>query len=135
VRPIKKLITVFQEKTMLDINKMVAQEHSGPTMRGHLIELDAWTEDQAIEMARQDGLELTDDHMGIIRYLRDCYADHGGTINARMLMRSLEEEFAGLGGHKFLYNLFPLGPVAQATRYAGLPMPPGTRDPSFGTTH
>lgn len=120
---------------MLDINKMVAQEQADPATRGHLVELDPWTEDMAIEMARQDGLELTDDHLGIIRYLRDCYADHGGTVNARMLMHSLEEEFAGMGGHKFLYNLFPLGPIAQATRYAGLPMPPGTRDPSFGTTH
>lgn len=120
---------------MLDINKLVEQEHAGPTVRGHLIELEPWTEEQAIEMARQDGLELTDDHLAIIRYLRDCYADHGGTISARMLVHSLEEEFAGLGGHKFLFNLFPLGPIAQASRYAGLPTPPGTRDPSFGTTH
>jgi len=122
---------------MLDINKMVAQEHADadPGQRGHLIELDPWTEELAIEMARQDGLELTDVHLGIIRHLRDCYADHGGTINARMLMQSLEEAFSGMGGHRFLYTLFPLGPIAQASRYAGLPLPPGTRDPSFGTTH
>lgn len=120
---------------MLDINKLVEQEHAGPSVRGHLIELEPWTEEHAVEMARRDGLELTDDHLAIIRYLRDCYADHGGTVNARILMHSLEEEFAGLGGHKFLYNLFPLGPIAQASRYAGLPIPPGTRDPSFGTTH
>lgn len=120
---------------MLDINKMVAQEHADPAVRGHLIELAPWTEEQAIELARRDGLELTDDHLAIIRYLRDCYADHGGTINARMLVNSLQEEFAGLGGHKFLYKLFPLGPIAQASRYAGLPLPPGTHDPSFGTTH
>lgn len=119
---------------MLDINKMVAQEHADPATRGHLAELEPWTEELAMEMARRDGLELTDDHLGIIRYLRDCYADHGGTINARMLLQSLEDEFAGLSGHKF-YNLFPRGPIAQATRYAGLPLPPGTRDPSFGTTH
>ncbi|MHB0974494.1 MAG: TusE/DsrC/DsvC family sulfur relay protein [Thiobacillus sp.] len=120
---------------MLDINKLVEQEHAGPTARGHLIELEPWTEEQAIEMARQDGLVLTDDHLAIIRYLRDCYADHGGTINARMLVNALEEEFAGLGGYKVLYSLFPRGPIAQASRYAGLPLPPGTRDPSFGTTH
>ncbi|MEW5967088.1 MAG: TusE/DsrC/DsvC family sulfur relay protein [Pseudomonadota bacterium] len=120
---------------MLDINKLVTQEHAEPNARGHLMELDPWTEASAVDMARKDGLDLTDDHLAIIRYLRDCYADHGGTVNARMLMRSLEEEFAGLGGHKFLYNLFPLGPIAQASRYAGLPMPPGTLDPSFGTTH
>src|SRR3569833_2458705 len=117
---------------MLDINKMVEQEHSGPTVRGYLIDLEPWTEEQAIESARRDGLELTDDHLAIIRYLRDCYADHGGTINARMLVHSLEEEFAGQGGHKFLYKLFPLGPIAQTSHYAGLPMPPGTRGPARG---
>jgi TusE/DsrC/DsvC family sulfur relay protein len=120
---------------MPDINKMLAQENGEASTRGHLVELDTWTEEQAIAMAKQDGLELSDDHLAIIRYLRDCYADHGGTITAHMLTHTLEEEFAGLGGHKYLYSLFPLGPIAQATRYAGLPLPPGTRDLSFGTTH
>lgn len=120
---------------MLDINKTLAQEHADPASRGHLFELEPWTEEQAIEMARQDGLELTDAHLGIIRYLRDCYADHGGTVSARMLMQSLESEFARMGGHRFLYSLYPRGPIAQASHYAGLPLPPETRDPSFGTTH
>lgn len=120
---------------MLDINKWVAQENADPAMRGELSELEPWSEEQAMDMARQDGLELTDEHLGIIRYLRDCYADHGGTVSARILMNSLEEEFAGMGGHRYLYALFPLGPIAQASHYAGLPMPPGTRDPSFGSTH
>lgn len=120
---------------MLDINKWVQLETADSTMRGYLIELDPWDETAAMAMARADGLELTDDHLAIIRYLRDCFADHGDSVNARMLVKALEEEFAGLGGVKFLYNLFPRGPIAQATRYAGLPLPPGTRDPSFGTTH
>jgi len=120
---------------MLDINKQVMRETADASMRGHLGELDPWTEDMAIRMAHDDGLELTDDHLAIIRYLRDCFADNGDTVNARLLTKSLEEEFAGLGGHKFLYNLFPMGPIMQASRYAGLPMPPGTRDPSFGSRH
>lgn len=120
---------------MLDINQWVRQEDGDPNMRGHLVELEPWSEALAIERARRDGLALTDDHMGIIRFLRDCYADNGATVNARTLTKALEEEFAGLGGHKFLYNLFPRGPIAMASFYAGLPLPPGTRDPSFGSTH
>jgi hypothetical protein len=54
---------------------------------------------------------LTGDHPGIIRYQRDWYADHGGTVNARMLMHG--REFAGMGRHKFPFS-------------AGLLMPPGT---------
>jgi tRNA 2-thiouridine synthesizing protein E len=120
---------------MPNISKIGTQGTGEDSMRGHLVELDAWTEEQAIAMAKQDGLELSDDHLTIIRYLRDCYADHGGTINAHMLEHTLEEEFAGHGGHKFLHKLFPLGLIAQATRYAGLPLPLGTRDPTFGVTH
>lgn len=120
---------------MLDINKHVMRETADATMRGHLGELEPWSEAIAMRMAEADGLDLTDDHLAIIRYLRDCFADHGDTVNARTLTKALEEEFAGLGGHKFLYNLFPMGPIMQASRYAGLPMPPGTKDPSFGTTH
>lgn len=120
---------------MPDNNKTVEQQNSESATRGHLTELDGWTEAQAIAMAKQDGLELSDDHLAIIRYLRDCYADHGGTLNAHILAHTLEEEFAGVGGHTFLYKLFPMGPIAQAMRYAGLPMPPGTRDPTFGITH
>ncbi len=120
---------------MLDINQWVRQEELDPNQRGHLIELEPWNETVARERARRDGLELTDDHLGVIRFLRDCYADNGNTVNARALTKALEEEFAGLGGHKFLYNLFPRGPIAMASYYAGLPLPPGTRDPSFGSTH
>ena len=120
---------------MLDINQWVRQEDGDAGLRGHLSELDPWTEEIAMARARRDGLALTDDHLGIIRYLRDCYADNGGSVNARVLTKTLEEEFAGLGGHKFLYNLFPRGPIASASRYAGLPMPPGTNDLSFGSTH
>lgn len=120
---------------MLDLNQWVRREDLDPNVRGHLVELEPWSEAMAIERARRDGLALSDDHLAIIRYLRDCYADHGATVNARTLTKSLEEEFAGLGGHKFLYNLFPREPIATASYYAGLPLPPGTRDPSFGSTH
>jgi len=114
---------------MPDSNKMAAQQYAESGVRDHLTDLEPWTEAQAVEMARQDGLELTDEHLAIIRYLRDCYADHGGTINAHILVHTLEDEFTGLGGHTFMSRLFPLGLIAQATRYAGLPILQGTRDP------
>ena len=62
---------------MLDINQWVRQEYLDPNMRGHFVELEPWSEAVAIERARRDGLALTDDHLGIMRVLRDCYADNG----------------------------------------------------------
>ena len=120
---------------MQDIDKFRSQTPADTSLRDTRINPEPWTETKAIEMARLDGLELSDEHLNIIRYLRDLFADHGGMVNARILMHSLEEEFAGLGGHKYLERLFPLGTIAQASHYAELPTPPGTHDPSLGPTH
>jgi tRNA 2-thiouridine synthesizing protein E len=51
------------------------------------------------------------------------------------LTRDLERDFADAGGRRYLYQLFPRGPIAQACRLAGLPLPHGTISPSFGSVH
>jgi tRNA 2-thiouridine synthesizing protein E len=47
----------------------------------------------------------------------------------------LNERFAKEGGSKFLYELFPGGPVARGSRLAGVPAPSDARDLSFGSTY
>jgi tRNA 2-thiouridine synthesizing protein E len=59
----------------------------------------------------------------------------GPARSARELARELDREYADEGGRRYLYELFPRGPVVQACHIAGLPMPPGTRDLSFGSVH
>lgn len=41
--------------------------------------------------------------------------------------------FHALGGLKFLYKMLPGGPVAQGCRLAGLKVPAGAKDKSFGS--
>ena len=46
----------------------------------------------------------------------------------------LDKTFVAQGGTASLLKHFPRGPVAQASRIGGLPVPPYTEDPSFGST-
>lgn len=60
--------------------------------------------------------------------------DQGGlALPAHKLLRILEQQFADAGGGRWLYMLFPGGPLRQGMRLAGLPEPDDVEDPSFGS--
>lgn len=121
---------------MLDINKLVMAENLAPCEAdAYLNDLEPWNEEQARQMARAEGLELSDAHLDVICYLRDHFSECGQAPNARTLLKAMEETYADQGGRRFLYGLFPRGPVTQGCRLAGLPAPSGNVDPSFGSVH
>jgi tRNA 2-thiouridine synthesizing protein E len=93
-----------------------------------------WTRAAAGEAARQEGLELGENHWEALRALHEYYARHEvTTISLRGLHDALDEKFHGQGGIKHLYQLFPGGPVAQGCRIAGLKAPAGAVDKGFGS--
>ncbi len=93
-----------------------------------------WTRESALRAAQQEGLKLGDDHWRAVRALQEYYARHEDiTINMRELHDALEELFHDKGGLKYLYQLFPGGPVAQGSRLAGLKAPAGATDRGFGS--
>ena len=93
-----------------------------------------WRSENAIGMAQTESLELTVDHWEAIRTLQQYYTRHAdGRINARELHDALDEKFHAKGGLRFLYELFPAGPVAQGCRLAGLKAPAGATDTGFGS--
>jgi tRNA 2-thiouridine synthesizing protein E len=121
---------------MPDINKLIAIENMPAFEAEQFLEdMEDWTEEQARDQAHAEGLELTDAHMEVICWLRDLYADCGRPEHGRALTQAMEDAFAEQGGKKYLYRLFPQGPVLQGCRLAGLPIPPYTVDRSFGSVH
>ena len=93
-----------------------------------------WSQTDAREAAAADGVELTDDHWSAVSALQEYYARHeDGGVNVRELHDALDEKFHAQGGIRYLYNLFPGGPVAQGCRFAGLEAPAGAADASFGS--
>lgn len=117
---------------MLDINQATANRHDP---EGHLHDLQPWSREIAKQHAHDEGLdELSDAHWRVIYTLRGLYRKNGRAHSARELGSMLEKEFADEGGRRYLYELFPHGPVSQGSRLAGVPAPPYSGDPSFGWT-
>ncbi len=91
--------------------------------QGYLVEAD--TRDEVSRaIAEADGIELTDAHWEVIRYLRDEFAAHGQTPNFRNMIKGFQE-IRPEADSQYLYDLFPMGPAKQAVKLAGLPQPYG----------
>lgn len=93
---------------------------------GFLTEWQAWKEGMAIEMAKKDNIELTENHWVIIRFLREYFIKFEIAPMIKILVKELGKNFGPeMGNTKYLYQLFPGGPAVMACRYAGLPKPTG----------
>lgn len=89
---------------------------------GYLVDPDDWNDALAQQIAQGLGVELTDDHWFVLRFMRDRYHENRVTVDARHVMRHLEQRYPGQGRHR-LFELFPYGYVAQACRVAGMKRP------------
>jgi len=93
-----------------------------------------WTQDSALTLAADEGLKLSDDHWTAIRALQEYFMKHEyASIHVRELHDALDEKFHVQGGLKYLYELFPGGPIAQGCKLAGLTPPAGATDKGFGS--
>jgi len=86
---------------------------------GFMTEYGEWDEDLATSLAALIGIELTDEHMAAIRFLRKDFAEQGETPTIRRV--------TVVGGipTKRLFELFPKKPAKKMAYVAGLPKPHG----------
>ena len=82
------------------------------------------TAEITIAIAKEEGIELTEEHWQVIYVLREFYNEHKVSPSMRALINTLNKKF---GKGKFnsitLHQLFPKGPAIQASKIAGLPKP------------
>lgn len=91
---------------------------------GYLVDPLQWTEKVAEELARQEGIVLTDEHWVVIRFVREYYEQHHIAPDARHVMKHLAAtKGAGKAGRNDLFVLFPYGYVKQACKIAGMRKP------------
>ncbi len=120
--------------TNADINKYILNERAVERdPEGYMFDLPPWDASVAEKLAAEEGIVLTDEHWEVVQFLRERFRHQGQVKSGRVLADELDSAFHGRGGSRYLYGLFPNGPVAQGSRIAGLPLPAYTTDPSFGS--
>ena len=93
---------------------------------GYLSNLSDWEEGAATAMAKEEDIELSDDHWEIINFLREYYESYQVAPAVRVLTKAVGKKLGKeKGNSKYLYQLFPYGPGKQACKFAGLPKPTG----------
>ncbi len=95
------------QKTIAGVNLEVTDE-------GFLVDSSQWTEEIAKELAKEEGIELTDKHFAVLNFIREN-ADAGLTI--RKVGKS------GIVDIKGFYELFPGGPLKLSSKIAGIAKP------------
>ena len=96
---------------------------------GNLVDPSEWTEEMAKVLADKEGIQLTDDHWEVLRFLRKFYFQYGITPMVNLLKKHLTRYTDRRYSEDELYTLFPDGPARQGSRIAGLPEPQGCIDP------
>ncbi len=91
---------------------------------GFLVDLGEWTNAMALELAKREGIELTDEHWAVIAVLRDFHQATGVSPSMRPLVKLVSERLgAEKGTSIYLLSLFPGSPAKLAAKIGGLPRP------------
>lgn len=83
---------------------------------GYLTDSSQWDKDVAAEIAKEEGIELTDKHFEVIEFLRDSVSS-GQQLTIRKVGKS------GIVDVKGMYKLFPGGPLKLSSKIAGISKP------------
>jgi len=86
---------------------------------GCLKDFNQWSEDVARALAERDGIELGEEHLKVIRTVRDYYQQHKVPP-----ILTLVSKLCGMS-YKELHGLFHKQPGKRAAKLAGLPKASG----------
>jgi TusE/DsrC/DsvC family sulfur relay protein len=99
---------------------MTQQTYSGITVdvteEGYFTNPSQWTKEIAMEIAKDEGVTLTEKHFLLLNYLRERFA-RGEALSIRGINKS------GIVEVKDFYQMFPGAPLKKATKIAGIPKP------------
>jgi len=97
------------EKTYAGINVDLNEQ-------GYLTNFSQWNKEVGLEIAKEEGITMTDSHWKVIAYLQDQFKNEKA-LSIRSVGKS------GVVSIKEFYQLFPKGPLKISSRIAGIPKP------------
>jgi tRNA 2-thiouridine synthesizing protein E len=83
---------------------------------GYLTDFSQWSKEVGIEIAKEEGIEMTDPHWAVIDFIQEGYKNSDA-----LSIRSIGKR--GPVSIKEFYALFPEGPLKKASKIAGIPKP------------
>ena len=99
---------------------MATKTYAGQTVEvndeGYMVDASQWNKEIAAELAKEEGIELTDKHYEVLEFLRNA-SEKGDTLTIRRVGKS------GIIDIKGLYKLFPGGPLKHSSKIAGIAKP------------
>ncbi len=84
--------------------------------QGYLTNLDQWSKEVGLEIAKEEDVQMTDRHWEVVEYLQDQYRKEVA-LSIRKVGKS------GVVSIKEFYQLFPKGPLKISSRISGIPKP------------
>jgi dissimilatory sulfite reductase related protein len=88
---------------------------------GFLKNMGDWDESVMYELAAQDGMTLTEEHIKYIKSAREYYDE----FQSVPVIRTFAQEHGMDRKASPLYDLFETGPMKRIAKYGGLPKPTG----------
>ena len=83
---------------------------------GYMVDASQWNKEIAAEIAKEEGIDLSDKHYEVLEFLRNA-SEKGETLTIRRVGKS------GITDIKGLYQLFPGGPLKYSSKIAGISKP------------
>ncbi|MFD0835876.1 TusE/DsrC/DsvC family sulfur relay protein [Mariniflexile aquimaris] len=86
------------------------------TEDGYLTDVSQWTKEIGLEIAKNEGIEMTDRHWEVVKWLQEQVKN-----DVALSIRGIKK--SGVIDIKEFYALFPNGPLKVSTKIAGVPKP------------
>ena len=92
---------------------------------GYLLNPDDWTDDIAKELAKEENIDLSENHWQILRFIREYFSENKVVPDVRHVDNYLatEKNLDKKEAKNILFKLFPYGYVKQACKISGMRKP------------